>query len=246
MMPEFAPWTSSFVIEGDERGRIVLAQRGRTRFELHSTITYTGAETGLEGEVGEATLAAIRSVSPETLEATDLASVPRPLLWLVGRYGIHTPAALIHDRLIEAEELPSGLNERLVDRYFRFMLKDLGVPFTRCWMMWAAVALRTRLRSGWAARASVVLWLLASVAGMAVFVYAARAGNLPLLTAATFAPFAFAVLWGRQYGAALVAAYTAPWVVPPTLFGALGYGVYLGVEALVSLVVPATRPASDA
>ena len=43
---------------------------------------------------------------PVRLPRTDLASVPLPLRWLVSNYGVHTPAALIHDWMIDTEPIP--------------------------------------------------------------------------------------------------------------------------------------------
>jgi hypothetical protein len=235
-MDRHAPWHRSFRIDGGAQDGIELTQIDPSEFLLRSRIEYVGARTGLEGRVREEVLAAIRVVTPETLPRTDLASVPAPAQWFVNRYGVHTPAALIHDALIGAERLPAGMTEPYADRYFRFMLADLGVPWLRRWLMWTAVALRTRFAAGGVVRWSVVLWVLASMVGMTSFALAWRAGDWPALAIATFAPFVFAGLWGRQYGAGLIAAYTAPWVLPPTAFGALGFVAYRLLEAAAERV----------
>ena len=70
--------------------------------------------------------------------------------------------------------------------------------------------------------------------GMGTFATGAVVGNPWVVLAATLAPFPFAALWGRQYGAGVVASYTAPWVLPPTLVAAIGYGVYAALERLAS------------
>jgi hypothetical protein len=44
----------------------------------------------------------------------------------------------------------------------------------------------------------------------------------------------FSLLWGRQYGAGLVAAYNAIWILPPTVLGVIGYAFYTGLEWVVS------------
>ena len=44
-------------------------------------------------------------------------------------------------------------------------------------------------------------------------------------------PFVAAPLWGRQYGASLVAAVAALWILPPALLGVIGYLVYQALEA---------------
>ncbi len=234
-----APWviSGSFEVEDDPSGKINLDQIDARRFALHSVVTYVGAETGLEDKVPEATLDRIRRVSPDILPVTDLASVPQLLRWFAGRYGIHTPAALIHDWLIPQSVDPplEGMTNEYADRYFRFMLGDLGVPLIRRWLMWAAVAARTRLTSGRLTATLLVAWIVASVIGMAVFIAGIVTGNAVAIAAAALAPLLFAGLWGRQYGAGIVAAYSAPWILPPTLFAGAGYLVYLALEWFVGL-----------
>ena len=66
---------------------------------------------------------------------TDFASVPRPFVWLVPRYGIYTPAAILHDFLCR-----EGVRSRSeCDRIFREAMNDLKVALLRRWIMWAAV-----------------------------------------------------------------------------------------------------------
>ena len=67
-------------------------------------------------------------VPGEEETTTDLASVPGPLRWFLGSYGVHTPAVLIHDRLIPTPpDMVGRITEQQADRYMRFMLKALGV-----------------------------------------------------------------------------------------------------------------------
>ncbi len=74
---------------------------------------------------------------------TNFASVPRPLWWLVPRYGRHTKAAVVHDWLWhEARE--GRFDKCDADGIFRRAMRELRVGFVRRWMMWAAV----RLASG--------------------------------------------------------------------------------------------------
>jgi len=237
--PRRAPWvvSGSFEVEGDPSGKIGLFQVDEKTFTLQSSLTYIGEETGLEGKVPPPTLVRIRSVSPETLPTTDLASVPAVLRWFAGRYGVYTPAALIHDWLIPQPVDPplEGMTNEYADRYFRFMLGDLGVPTIRRWLMWAATAARSRFSSGWPNATLLVLWVIASIVGMTTFVVGLATGNTLAVIAATFAPFLFAGLWGRQYGAGIVAAYSAPWILPPTIFAWLGYLVYVAAEWFVGL-----------
>lgn len=78
--------------------------------------------------------------------ATDLASVPRFMGWFEAPYGRHTLAAVLHDELIKSTPNRGALgSDTLSDSFFRDMLGVAGVPFFKRWLMWAAVAARTRL-----------------------------------------------------------------------------------------------------
>jgi hypothetical protein len=232
-----APWAGSFDVLGDPRGRIVLKQLDGTTFELASTIVYTGERTGLEGKLDDVTIDALRWVSPERLPTTDLASVPPALRWFVGTYGIHTPAALIHDWMIEkGPPVVGGLTPQYADRYLRFMLRDLGVRWIRRWLMWTAVALRSRWETGTRRRVMVSAWIVAALVGVGAFVVGAIAGNLTMVVAAAAAPLVVSLLWGRQYPAGIWASGTALFILPPAVIGALAFGIYLALEWLVGAV----------
>jgi uncharacterized protein DUF1353 len=76
-------------------------------------------------------------VPPDML--TDFASVPRPLVWFLPRYGKYTKAAIVHDYLWRTA-VPSGeLPRRDADALFRRAMQELDVAFLRRWFMWAAV-----------------------------------------------------------------------------------------------------------
>ena len=235
-----APWLGSFEVEDDPSGGIRLEQIDAKHFDLHSTVRYIGEVTGLEDYLSHEALDEIRVVSPERLPTTDLTSVPGVLRWFAGRYGTYTPAALIHDWLIPQPSTPAipGMTDQYADRYFRFMLEDLNVPLIRRWLMWAAVAARSRWHQSLLHKVLLALWLGASLVGMGAFIYGWMNGSVAMVVAATLAPLVFAVLWGRQYGAGIVASYSAPWIVPPTLFALAGYGVYLVLEFIVGLFSP--------
>ena len=245
-----APWTKAFTMTNtghapsSEQG-IWLQQVATKEFLLGTTVRFIGPKTGLEGRIPDSAIAVIREATPENIagpnerpSSTDLASVPTPLQWLVSRYGVHTPAALVHDRFIgmKSKEKESigveALTDAYTDRYFRFMLEALDVRWLRRWMMWAAVAMRTRWASGWPKRIMMIVWLLASVTGIGVAVAGIATGNWWWVIASSVAPLLFALLWDRQYGAGLVAAYTAIWVLPPTVLGAIGYGIYRLLEGI--------------
>ena len=71
-------------------------------------------------------------------ERTDFASVPRIFVWFLPRYGRYTKAAILHDYLWQVA-VPSGLSRLDADGVFRQAMRELGVPFLRRWIMWAAV-----------------------------------------------------------------------------------------------------------
>jgi hypothetical protein len=76
-------------------------------------------------------------VVPEN-ERTDFASVPRVFAWFLPRYGRYTKAAILHDHLWRVA-VPNGLSRLDADGIFRQAMRELGVPFLRRWIMWAAV-----------------------------------------------------------------------------------------------------------
>jgi hypothetical protein len=74
---------------------------------------------------------------------TDFATVPRFVHWVVLPYGPYTRAAVVHDYLID-ERINNPVPElrvtsRDTDGIFRRIMQDLGVPWTKRWLMWTAV-----------------------------------------------------------------------------------------------------------
>lgn len=96
---------------------------------------------------------------------TDLASVPRFMLWLVPRYGVHTLAALVHDQLVD-DPPPGGRVE--ADTIFRDALGELKVPLIRRWMMWAAVSVGATAES-FAGKIRVAVWAFFLLVASATF-----------------------------------------------------------------------------
>ena len=87
---------------------------------------------------------------------TDLTSVPQLMTWLVGRTGVHLPAAILHDALTppfhgrnkKGEVLkdwtgPAEITQLQADRILRDAMADLGTPFIRRWLVWSAVSIPT-------------------------------------------------------------------------------------------------------
>lgn len=265
--PEPAPWANVFEISTLDGQRIAgdhlrIDQLSKKQFRLQCQVRFTGS-TGLEAALDKTLNQVIREVDPSKLPTTDLATVPTALLWFVPRYGVHTPAALIHDWLIG--DASSRLDPRQADRYFRSMLEAVGVPWLRRWMMWSAVALRTQWNNATLTpgrirvnRACMVAWVGLSVVGQglaswgAVQLLALAFNRLPLGDASVMAmpgwlgqhpgaavsllllaPLLAGTLWGHQYLAGLVGAYTAPFVLPPTLACFVGLQFYRFAEWLI-------------
>jgi hypothetical protein len=174
---------------------------------------------------------------------TDMASIPRFLRWFENTYGVHTLAAIIHDRLITSGEPNTGAmkSDTLADRFFRLMMGSAGVPWLKRWIIWSAVALRTRWYAGGVRRLSLAIWLLLAAVGISAFVSAAGSavfgwGHLLnpwlLLVIALVLPALSAPLWGKQLGASFVAAAAALWILPASLLAALAYLTYRLLELL--------------
>ncbi|MGH3387172.1 MAG: DUF1353 domain-containing protein [Nocardioidaceae bacterium] len=230
------PWGNCFVDPDDETQPAVVRVRqiDRKSFLLESSMRFIGP-AGVDGLPDEARTLRPEDLGPEPI--TDLASVPSALRWFIGTYGVHTPAALVHDRLIGDTALP-GVSDTDADRFFRFMLKAVGVRFIRRWMMWTAVAFGTRWRAGGIRRVTLLIWVVCAAAGMTAAYRGVVSGNWWLMLAAVVAPFVAALLWDRQYGAGLTAALSAIWVLPPTILGAVGFGFYWLLEHGLAFVLP--------
>jgi Protein of unknown function (DUF1353) len=102
---------------------------------------------------------------------TDLTSVPWLFTWIVPRSGMHLPAALVHDALVDAVPPPADsppdtaaahvvtaeaqtrdpyigpyVPREEADRVFRDAMADLGTGATRRWLAWTGVALNTMFK----------------------------------------------------------------------------------------------------
>jgi Protein of unknown function (DUF1353) len=99
-------------------------QIGERNWRLLREITYQGSREPF--------------VAPVDME-TDFASVPRFFVWCIPRYGRYTKAAIIHDHLWRDQVAKGNISLRDADGLFRQAMRELGVPFLRRWMMWAAV-----------------------------------------------------------------------------------------------------------
>ncbi|MGF1599872.1 MAG: DUF1353 domain-containing protein [Acidimicrobiales bacterium] len=254
----WAPWAAIAGYSGFEvansRGRVSIAQIGVDAFAVATPFRFIDQPTldhyrhrlvgaGSSPEQAEIMLDDARALTPDE-SITDLASIPRFVAWFEDPYGRHTLAAILHDKLIVDEPNGGDLgNDILSDSLFRDMMGVAGVPLFKRWLMWAAVAARTRWVAGGYRRLSLILWGLLGVIGVASGVVAALAffGDLgswdrPLewaLVAVTL-PIGAALLWGRQYGAGIVAAAAGLWLIPAAVIVVLGLGVYMLSEKAIA------------
>lgn len=260
------PWkvapNSGFEVD-DPNGEVSLSQdddanflvRTAFRFSDEKVLSMLRRQIGGDPAVAKAMVDVARTC-PAWVQAnsspdskTDMASVPRFLRWFENTYGLHTLAAIIHDRLITDLGPNTGAlnSDTLSDRFFREMMAACGVPLLKRWIMWAAVAMRTRWAAGGYRRVTLVVWLLLATTGIAAAVASvvalASASGLAfgsswpaLAIVAVAMPFASAPLWGRQYGASIVAAGAALWILPPAVFAGAGYVVYRGLEIMLDRV----------
>ncbi len=184
------------------------------------------------------------TVEKAWLERCDLASIPGVLGWFARRHGRHTPASLVHDLLIVSERspLPAGvpdewrLGPEQADVLFRELLLASGVPPVRSYVMWAAVAARTRWHTGLRRRATLIAWGACAAVGTVALVIGVAGGNWALVAAALVAPAVAAALWGGQYPAGVVAGYAAWWAVAGSAPAWVAFKLYQGVEGLVWVV----------
>ncbi|MEE3853126.1 DUF1353 domain-containing protein [Gordonia sp. LSe1-13] len=241
------------IVQIDERQFDVLSKFRYSHPPVEDYLVNELVERGLDPTEARRAVDDARTYVPRDDSPTDLATIPRFLRWFENSYGKHTLAAMIHDELITEQPDRGALgSDSLSDRFFREMMRSSGVPFLRRWIIWSAVALRTRWVAGGLRMWSVVGWLVLSVVGISCAALAV--GSLvfdlswPTLTVALSWPnastywllgvaviliFVAAPLWGNQIGAGIVAAGVALWIVPPAIMAAVGWGVYLVAEHLV-------------
>ncbi|WP_068273975.1 DUF1353 domain-containing protein [Aldersonia kunmingensis] len=242
---------------------VSVVQINERQFDVRTAFRYTDDKVqkylidklvarGMTQEEAQNAVDDARTFTPPKENPTDLASVPQYLRWFENSYGKHSLAALIHDELITDKANTGSLrSDTLSDRFFREMMRTSGVPWLKRWIMWSAVALRTRfVVGGWRGytRWSVIGWLALSVVGIACAVgpVASLAFDWPwswpwspsswplspwwtLVVAFVLIPVG-GLLWGRQWGASLVSAVAAFWLVPAALVAFLAWIVYLDLE----------------
>jgi hypothetical protein len=180
-------------------------------------------------------------VRSDLIGDTDLASIPSFLGWFARRHGRHTPAALLHDQLITPDTSNLPANQRMsateADLLFREALLACDVPVVKSWVLWTGVTLRTRFSRRPSGRVGIVAWFIAALVGTATLIYG-LVTNLPLLIAlALVAPIPFALLWGQQFRAGLIAGYAFWVVILGSLPAWLAYQVYRAIEYIARFVL---------
>jgi Protein of unknown function (DUF1353) len=101
-------------------------------------------------------------------ERTDFASVPRVFVWFIPRYGRYTKAAILHDYLCSIEVPARRISRIEADGIFRQAMRELGVPFLRRWIMWAAVRLGALTNPAGREKWWTEAWRVALIAAVAV------------------------------------------------------------------------------
>lgn len=256
----WTPWCvaedSAFEVR-DPLGRVGLLQINKKSFLVVNEFRFSDPDViqmltehliddGMTDAEAQAAVDDARTFTPTEENPTDVASIPSYMRWFENSYGDHTLAAIIHDDLIVDAVNGGALgSDTLSDRFFREMMKSAGVPWLKRWVMWTAVALRSRWAAGGARQGSVIVWVLMAAAGIACFIDAVGGALFDwpqpvdtwvLLVIAVALPFASTLLWGKQRGASLIAAVAALWVLPAAVFGVLAWIVYKILEYLASKV----------
>jgi len=243
---------SGFKISG-ANGRVPLEQVDHSQFLVGAAFEFDHSATlddlvrrmvadGTSESDARAAVDDARTYKPSASEPTDLASIPSFMRWFENSYGRHTLAAIIHDRLIRDVPNSGALgSDALADRFFRLMMREAGMPWLKRWIMWAAVALRSRWAAGGWRRVAIAAWILLALTGITASITAvasawfgsfAPASPSQLMAFAVILPVASAPLWGRQFAASMIAASAALWILPAALFGLVGFGIYSGLESL--------------
>jgi len=178
-------------------------------------------------------------LGPGRLQETDLTSVPSSMQWMVGSYGRHTFAALLHDALIRgvattSRHFPTGPWEKRVaiDAIFFEALVCLGVPKLLSRLMWAAVTIKSRWNSGNLRRALTMLWMASVIAGTGLLVWGSLSGRWDAVALSLVLPLLGATLWGKGFRAGVFGGYGVVFVALPTGFGWLASGAYRLIQRI--------------
>ena len=183
-------------------------------------------------------------VDENRLKGSNLASIPGWLGWFMRRHGRHTPAALMHDQEVgDAETIKVPYEKRVMaDRRVRLALRASGVPPVRAGLMWTAVSFGSRHERPEKKgepdpprTALLDLWLMTALAGVGLLAYGCFVRDAVLILVALLGPFFGGLLWGRMYGAGVIAGFALPLVIAGSVPGIVAYHAYWLVERGYSL-----------
>lgn len=211
--------------QGSEPARFVLRQVADDLFQLEAGFVYDPAGRNI-------------AVDSKTLVETDLASIPLFMAWFVPVNGRHTPAALVHDRLVADSRLPGAPADARADAddVFLTAMARTDVPPLRRNLMHTAVTAATRLAGGGWQRPGMIAWASASLAGTALLCWSMWHHHWLLALTAAVAPLPGALLWGRRnWRQGLLAGYAVWLVAIPALASFVAYGVYYVCEAALRM-----------
>jgi len=176
---------------------------------------------------------------------TDLASVPSIFTWLVPRSGVHLPAALVHDALVDAvpPEVPGAAGKQPylgpyvaryeADRVFRDAMADCGTGTVRRWLTWTGVTLRTLLLGkGSRSRGAGIYYACVMVVTMLGIAALGLAATLDLLDLSLFGHVVRVPWMGGPWGESM-----GGWLAGQGFWAELGRGV------LAAALIPAVTSA---
>ena len=194
--------------EGPGDPEVVLKQVGPNSFQLLHGFRYQVPPT----DVIHVVPAHDPSRPPtDPNNSTDLASVPFWLWWFVASYGLHTRAALLHDQLVDEEQL----DRSEADRVFRLALEESKVRWMRRWLMWTAVSMATvalKARMRFAAFVGALVLFVGLLVAWPLGWLSDLPGDVPAWVPALIvfiAGFAFGRLWPLAvFGVLLIAGPT--------------------------------------
>lgn len=225
------PTAPFFDGHGEEPARFVLRQIDDDRFVVEEPVLYDDGAASVR-------------IPPNEGVPTDLASIPFFMAWFVPVNGRHTPAALVHDTMLDgirgslrSGDIAPSEAARLrteADDVFLVAMAATGVPLLRRGLMHAAVTMATSWTRSWWSRLALVLWTIGSVVGSVMLVASLLTGWWWITVAAMVAPIPASLLWGNQsWRSGVLAGYGAWLIGLPALATAVGYGAYWLAEQSV-------------
>ncbi len=169
---------------------------------------------------------------------------PRGLSWLFTGVGRHTLPIVLHQHLVSGLRPGDTDGRREADFVFLRALEASGVPAVARNLLYAAVTLTTRYKSGGWARFGIWLWAAGVSCALVAVVAGIVSGSTWLVVAAAPAPVYLALLWGSQALAGVTAGAFWPVAVLPVAGSYLGFLVYRLLESAVWMIRSVFGPRS--